>query len=81
MPSRTVTLDDEAYRRLKARKRSKESFSDTVKRLARPRRPLSDFAGMWSDLTVKERKELDRVFSGMRKADARRAALLSAVRD
>jgi predicted CopG family antitoxin len=81
MARRTVALDEDAYVLLKARKRSEESFSDTVKRLARPRRPLSDFAGMWSDLTVRERKELGRVFAGMRKADARRAALLSALRD
>jgi predicted CopG family antitoxin len=81
MASRTVALDDEAYGLLKARKQSEESFSDTVKRLARPRRPLSDFAGMWSDMTAKERKELDRVFADMRKAESRRAALLGALSD
>jgi predicted CopG family antitoxin len=34
MPTRTISLDEEAYERLKAHKRGDESFSDVVKRLA-----------------------------------------------
>ena len=44
MSVRTVTITEEAYRRLRAHKGSDESFSDVVNRLAR-RRPLSSFAG------------------------------------
>lgn len=33
MGTKTIGLDDEAYEKLKAEKRSSESFSDTVKRL------------------------------------------------
>ncbi len=73
MASKTVALDADAYELLKRQKRSEESFSDTVKRLAKPRRPISDFAGMWSDLSDKERRELDRVYSGIRDADRRRS--------
>ena len=72
MASKTVALDSEAYELLKRQKRADESFSDAVKRLARPRRPISDFAGMWGDLSAKERKELDRAYSGIRDADRRR---------
>ena len=33
MGTKTIGLDDEAYKRLKAQKREGESFSDTVKRI------------------------------------------------
>ena len=35
MGTKTVGIDDEAYEPLKAEKREDESFSDTVKRIAR----------------------------------------------
>ena len=46
MATKTVALDAEAYELLKRQKREHESFSDAGKRLACPRRPPSDFAGM-----------------------------------
>ncbi len=72
MASKTVALDAEAYELLKRQKRSDESFSDAVKRLARPRRPITAYAGMWRDLTEKERKGLERTYTGIRDADRRR---------
>jgi predicted CopG family antitoxin len=81
MASRTVALDDEAYGLLRAQKRAQESFSETVKRLARPRRPVSAFAGMWSDMTPKQKRELDRVHAEMAKADARRASRIASLSD
>jgi predicted CopG family antitoxin len=44
MGTKTISLKEEAYRRLRALKRRGESFSDVVLRLT-ARRPLSDFAG------------------------------------
>ncbi|MFZ0831182.1 MAG: antitoxin VapB family protein [Thermoplasmata archaeon] len=72
MASKTVALDVEAYELLKRQKKADESFSDAVKRLARPRRPLSTFAGIWSDMSPKEREVVDRVYSVQREADRRR---------
>lgn len=72
MATRTVALDEEAYDLLKRQKKGDESFSDAVKRLARPRRPISSFAGMWSDMSDAERKSIDRSYSNQRKADRRR---------
>ncbi len=48
MSTKTISLDEEAYERLRARKREGESFSDVVKRLA-SERPLSDLAGVLSE--------------------------------
>ncbi len=73
MASKTVALDPEAYELLKRHKRAGESFSDAVKRLARPPRSIASFGGMWSDMSEKKRKELDRTYSDLRKADHRRA--------
>lgn len=42
--TKMVQLADDAYARLKARKRAGESFSDTVRRLTRPAGKLSDIA-------------------------------------
>ncbi len=57
MGSKTISLDEEAYRRLKNEKNGKESFSDVVKRLTRPieQKSLLSFAGTWK-LSVDELK-------------------------
>ena len=50
MAVKTITVTEDAYRRLKARKMADESFSDVILRLTR-RRPLSDFVGVLSPET------------------------------
>jgi len=46
MGTKTISLDDEAYERLKAHKREGESFSTVVKRLA-GERSWDEVAGIW----------------------------------
>jgi predicted CopG family antitoxin len=48
MGSKTISLSDEAYARLKALKRPNESFSDTINRLT-GRMRLSEIAGVLHD--------------------------------
>lgn len=48
MSTRTISLDEEAYERLKAHKRGDESFSDVVKRLA-GERSWKEVAGILTD--------------------------------
>ena len=45
MPTKTISLSEDAYERLKARKREGESFSDVVRRLAGDR-SWSEVAGI-----------------------------------
>lgn len=47
MGVKTITVTEEAYRSLKSRKATDESFSDVILRLTK-RRPLGDFVGILS---------------------------------
>ncbi len=47
MVVKTITITEEAYRYLQARKTGEESFSDVILRLTK-RRPLRDFVGSLS---------------------------------
>lgn len=76
MTSRTVTLDEEAYRLLRAARRPDENFSQTVKRLARPQKGISDLAGAWEQGTGKELQEMSRLLAEQAEADRRRADLV-----
>ena len=73
MESKTIAVDREAYALLKSHKKQGESFSDLVKRHFRPTRKLSEFVGAWSDLSSKQRADLDRERRQGREADRRRA--------
>ena len=48
MATKTISLDEEAYERLKARKKEGESFSETVKRLA-GERSWNEVVGIFSE--------------------------------
>jgi len=73
MASHTVALDGEAYAALRSLKGNGESFSDVVKRLAKPRRSILGFAGAWKELPLEDRKALDRYFAGLKAASKKRA--------
>ena len=50
MSTKTITLSEDAYEKLKALKQGSESFSEVVRKLT-TRKPLTEFAGL---LTAKE---------------------------
>ncbi len=53
MATKTISLDEEVYERLKARKKEGESFSETVKRLA-GERSWNEVAGILSEREVRD---------------------------
>lgn len=56
MGSKTISVSEDAYARLKSRKRPGESFSDTINRLTERKR-LSEIAGILDDDDIKVIKE------------------------
>lgn len=53
MASKTISLDEAAYTKLKAAKRPGESFSDVVHRLVEPDQPsLHEFVGLLDEDTA-----------------------------
>jgi predicted CopG family antitoxin len=72
MSVKTITITEDAYRRLKSRKLGDESFSDVILRLAK-RRPLSDFGGILRPESADAiRRAIDEDRELRRKVDAHR---------
>ena len=72
MATKTIPVTEGAYKRLRARKRPDEGFSDVILRLTE-RRPLTDFAGMLSRSSVEAiRKAIEGSRRERRALDERR---------
>lgn len=73
MAAKTIALDQEAYRLLKSKKGPEETFSDVVKRLARPYRGIADLAGSLADLPAKDWEDIADNRRRLRQAELSRA--------
>ena len=55
MGTKTITITEDAYKKLKVEKMEGESFSEVIDRLTdRSRKDLMEFAGAWKDFDVEE---------------------------
>lgn len=58
MGFKTLTISDEAYRRLQRLKEKSESFTQVILRLSEGRGDILRHAGGWKDMTDKEADEI-----------------------
>ena len=65
MTSRNISITDDAYQILLKMKLKDESFSGTIRRLARRGR-ISDCAGLWSDLPREDVEAIKRNIAELR---------------
>ena len=70
MATKTISLDEEAYNRLKERKSGSESFSDVVKKLA-PEHSLDEIVGIWEGETEGIRDTIEEGRENSRKRQER----------
>jgi len=63
MSTKTISLDEEAYERLRAHKREGESFSDVIKRMLNER-SWTEVAGILSESEAEELESLVRAGRG-----------------
>ncbi len=54
MGTKTISIMDDVYELLKASKAPEESFSDQIRRLAKTKGSILEFAGAWSDMSEEE---------------------------
>ncbi|OGS47797.1 MAG: hypothetical protein A3K66_04895 [Euryarchaeota archaeon RBG_16_67_27] len=57
--ARNIAVADDVYEMLSKEKRDGESFSDVIRRLARRRRSILEFAGAWADIPDEEFREME----------------------
>ncbi len=67
MATKTLTIMDDVYERLKTLKRPEESFSEELRRILVPKAKLSDFIGAWKDVDDAEAKRMKSVIKEMRR--------------
>lgn len=78
MATKSLTITEEAYKRLKAHKREDESFTDTVLRLTEANQDVMDGFGMladddgFSEAAGRTREDLEKAFDERRDRRAER---------
>ncbi len=75
MTTKTISILDDVYGRLKAFKRHDESFSDELRRLTETKGSVMEFSGVWKDMTDKAAEEMKKAIEKTRKGTRMREIL------
>ncbi len=68
MATKTISIMEDVYERIKAIKSSKESFSDALRRITN-KGSIMEFAGAWSNINEEEAKKIENKISELRKGN------------
>ncbi len=68
MTTKTISIMDDVYERIKTLKAPGESFSDILRRIT-SKVDIMEFAGSWKDITDEELKKIESKLSDMRKGN------------
>ena len=72
MATKTLTIMDDVYDKLKTLKRPEESFSDELRRLVPSKGSLLDVVGLWKDVDEAEANRMKREIKKARKLGYKR---------
>ncbi|MBI4918418.1 antitoxin VapB family protein [archaeon] len=64
--TKTISIMDDVYDKLKSLKSRNESFSDELRRLTETKGNIMDLAGAWSDITEEEGEKMKKAITSMR---------------
>jgi len=79
MGTKTVTITEDAYKKLKMEKMEGESFSEVIDRLTdkdKGRKDLMEFAGAWKDFDVGKDFDVEEIIKEGRKKFDKNAKIL-----
>ncbi len=67
MGTKTISIMNDVYKLLLARKRKGESFSDVIRNTLRRKRSIMEFAGCWNTVSEKDVKEMKGAIKELRR--------------
>ncbi len=67
MATKTISIMDDVYERLKALKSPDESFSDTLRRITSSRADIMEFAGAWKHISDTDAEKMLVAIKGMKR--------------
>jgi len=67
MGTKTISIMDDVYKLLRARKKIEESFSDVIRRKFKSKENIMDFAGSLKNISEDEAEEIKRNILNLRK--------------
>ncbi len=67
MGVKNISIMEDVYRMLLARKKASESFSDLLRRTIRQKRDIMEFAGAWKNISNERVNEMKKNIGEMRK--------------
>ena len=67
MATKTISIMEDAYKLLVAKKAENESFSEVIRRKFREKRDIMEFAGVWKNISAEDARNMKERIKELRK--------------